>query len=208
MNGDREQERSIAGQVRKMIAEIRADHDAIMRAEEKYRARERPSSVFMDMVQKIGFQMMVSYRVMRLYDALGWTFFAKVASRRIRRVYGAEIHWRARLDPGVMIVHGTGLVISHAARIGPGCILFQHVTLGESIHPETREIGAPTLEADVHVGAGATLVGPITIGHGTKIMAGAVVLRSVPPMSLVETAPVSVHPRQLHARGDSHRLSS
>jgi serine O-acetyltransferase len=94
-----------------------------------------------------------------------------------------------------MIVHGMGLAISHAARVARGCILFQNVTLGMGIDPTTRRTGAPTLERNVHVGPGATLIGPITIGEGSKVMAGAVVTRSVPPGSVVETPPPEVRPR-------------
>jgi serine O-acetyltransferase len=109
----------------------------------------------------------------------------------MRHLYASDIHWDAQLAPGVVIVHGTGLVISHAARVGTGCILFQHVTLGESIHAQSRLIGAPTLEANVHVGPGATLLGPIVIGEGSKVTASALVMESVPTRSLVETpAPV------------------
>ena len=61
--------------------------------------------------------------------------------------------------------------------VGEGCILFHNVTLGEGVDPETRETGAPTLGRDVHVGPGATLLGPIHVGDGTKIMAGAVLTR-------------------------------
>lgn len=84
----------------------------------------------------------------------------------------------AELSPGIALVHGNGLVISHAATVKSGCILFHNVTLGEGMDPETRERGAPTLEEGVHVGPGATLLGPITVGAGTKIMAGAVLNRS------------------------------
>src|SRR5690606_15886780 len=101
----------------------------------------------------------------------------------------AEIHWDADIAPGISIVHGNGLVISKAAKVGPGCILFHQVTLGEGIDPETRAVGAPHLVADVHVGPGAKLLGPITVGAGSKIMAGVVLTRSVPPGSLVQ-APV------------------
>jgi serine O-acetyltransferase len=131
---------------------------------------------------------------------------ARIASRIIRHLYGAEIHWDAELAPGVIVVHGNGLVISHAARVGVGCVLFQHVTLGESIHPDTRLVGAPTLEPGVHVGAGAVLVGPITIGQGTKIMANAVLVRSVPPHSLVETPAATIRPRNA-AGGDGDSVT-
>lgn len=179
----------------KCLADVRADHEAIRRSDAKYRAVPRRSGMLGDAVQKIGFQMMIAYRVMRMLRDVRLTLLAKLASRAIRHLYASEIHWDADLAPGVLIVHGTGLVLSHAARVGPGCILFQHVTLGESIHPERREIGAPTLEADVHVGPGATLLGPISIGRGSKVTASTLVMRDVPPMSIVETPAPTVRPR-------------
>jgi len=179
----------------KLIADIHEDHRALVSAEKKYGKVQQPASIFSDFVQKIGFQMMVAYRFMRFLRALRLRLLAKIVSRIIRHLYGAEIHWDAALAPGVMVVHGVGLVLSHAARVGHGCILFQHVTLGESIHPETREIGAPLLESDVHIGPGATLLGPITIGRNTKIAAGVVLMASIPPYSLVEGAAASVKAR-------------
>ncbi|GAC1345377.1 MAG: hypothetical protein NVSMB23_21440 [Myxococcales bacterium] len=148
-----------------------------------------------DLVQKIGLQMMAAYRLMRALREAGWTLGAKLVSRMIRHLYGSDIHWDAELDPGVMIVHGMGLAVSHAARVGHGCILFHNVTLGMGTDPVTRKSGAPTLERDVHVGPGATLIGPITIGAGSKVMAGAVLTRSVPAGSLVETPAPEVRPR-------------
>jgi serine O-acetyltransferase len=132
--------------------------------------------------------MMASVRLMQSLEAAQIPLLPQVVSRLIRHFYGAEIHWRAAIAPGVSLIHGTGLVVSHSAHVAPGCILFQHVTLGEGIHPETRQVGAPRLGLDVHVGPGATLIGPIEIGDRTKIMAGAVVTRSVPPDSLVRPA--------------------
>jgi len=92
-------------------------------------------------------------------------------------------------------------VLSHKAVVGPGCILFHNVTLGVGLDPVTRESGAPTLGKDVHVGPGATLLGPIHVGDGTKIMAGAVLTHSVPPNSLVKPAPVEVSVRRSAAAG-------
>jgi serine acetyltransferase len=71
-----------------------------------------------------------------------------------------------------------------------GCILFQNVTLGFGPDADrAKPPGAPLLDRNVHVGIGATLFGPIVVGEATKIMAGCVVARSVPPRSIVE-APV------------------
>jgi len=181
----------------KLAADLRADHAAVLHADAKYKGKiSRRPRMTGDLVQRVGLQMMLAYRVMRYFRAARFPLLARVASRLIRHLYGADIHWDAELAPGVMIVHGIGLVVSHAARVGPGCVLFHHVTLGENIHPETRQVGSPTLEANVHVGPGATLLGPITVGQGTKITAGALLAQSVAPQSLVESPAPTISVRQ------------
>jgi serine acetyltransferase/GT2 family glycosyltransferase len=139
-----------------------------------------------DAVKKIGFQLMIAYRVMRFFRAAGLPLAAQFMSRAIRHAFASDVHWDAELEPGVVIVHGFGLAISYAARVRSGCILFQNVTLGYGLDPDTKQAGGPLLEENVHVGIGATLFGPITVGAGTKIMAGCVLHRSVPPRSIVE----------------------
>ena len=80
--------------------------------------------------------------------------------------------------------------------MGAGAILSQQVTLGESRDPESGVTGAPTLEENVHVGPGARLLGPITVGAGSKVMPNAVLMQSVPPGSLVETPLAQPRPRK------------
>jgi serine acetyltransferase/GT2 family glycosyltransferase len=185
--------------VRRFAADVRADHDVLRGYEAKYGHRA-PSSgrLAADAVQKIGLQILVAVRLMRLLRDAGAPLAAKAASRLIRHAYGSDIHWDAELEPGVNLVHGFGLAVSGAAKVGSGCILFQNVTLGWATDPVTRRGGAPTLERNVHVMPGATLLGPIVVGEGSKVMAGAVLTRSVPPGSLVETAApeVKVRPRR------------
>ena len=179
-----------------LVHAVRADHATIARYAAKYpSAGSGSSSLPADLFRKVGFQMMAAYRLMRMLRRAGATGLAQVVSRLVRVLYGADIHWNAEMAPGVMIVHGMGLCISHSARVESGAILFQNVTLGEGRHPETGEVGAPTVEADVHIGPGATLVGPIVIGTGTKITAGCFVTRSVPAGSLVEAPTPVVRPR-------------
>lgn len=186
------------GRIAQWWAALRADHEALRAGDARYASsRERRGSMFADSVTRIGFQMMVWYRWMRLMRALHLGVFARLSSRMIRHLYAADIHWDAELAPGVVIVHGSGLIISHAARVASGCILFQHVTLGESMHPVTREVGAPRLEENVHVGAGAKLLGPIVVGAGSKVMANAVLLQDVPAGSVVEVPPVSIRERNV-----------
>lgn len=170
------------------VTAVRADHEQVRYATEKYRGSAiSPWRLPIDAVQRIGFQIMIATRFMRLLRDLHIPLAPQILSRLIRHMYGAEVHWDTEIAGGVSIVHGTGLVLSRSARVAPGCILFQGVTLGESIDAATRVVGAPTLESDVHVGPGAVLLGPITIGAGTKIMANAVVTTSVPPRSIVRS---------------------
>lgn len=166
---------------------VRADYGSLQRYRGKYHQETVSAARLpLDVIRKVGFQMLVVTRVMRLVRDAGIPVAPQIVSRLIRHLYGAEIHWDTELADGMSVVHGTGIVLSHAATVGPGCILFHNVTLGEGLDPVTKESGAPTLEEDVHVGPGATLLGPITVGRGTKIMAGAVLTRSVPPNSLVK----------------------
>ena len=204
LNNDDDARLGFVGKFAKCRADIRADHAAARQADARYATIERKGSIIGDAIQRIGFQMMVAYRVMRLFRSLRLGIFAKLTSRMIRHLYAADIHWDAQLAPGVIIVHGVGLVLSHASKVGPGCILFQHVTLGESIHPTKREVGGPTLEADVHVGPGATLLGPIVLGRGSKVAAGAFVMQDVPANSIVESPAAIIRPRRLVAASEEH----
>jgi serine acetyltransferase/GT2 family glycosyltransferase len=180
----------------RFVASVRADHAMLLRYDGKYDARGRDaSSLPRALVERLGLQMMASFRLMRLCKDLGWPLGAKIVSRLIRLVYDAEVHWDAEIADGVCLNHGMALGIGHGARIGKGVILSHSVSLGEGIDPVTRKIGGPTLEEDVHLGPGAIIIGPVTIGARSKIMPGAVVLTSVPPDSLVEPPPCRVTPR-------------
>lgn len=190
--------------LRTFVDSVRADYGSVQRYREKYHQEKISlARLPVDAVRKIGFQMLLATRAMRLARDTRVPGAPQLASRLIRLVYGAEIHWDAEVADGVSIVHGQGLVLSHLARIGPGCILFHNVTLGEGLDPVTRERGAPTLGRDVHVGPGATLLGPIHVGDGTKIMAGAVLTRSVPPYSLVKPPDSEISTRAPALRSDA-----
>ena len=178
--------RALRGAWSRFVHAVRADYASVQRNRAKYHRDIIPTwRLPLDVVRKIGLQMAAAVRLMQLFRDLRIPLLPRIASRMIRHLYGAEIHWDADIAPGISIVHGNGLVIGHGARVGERCILFHNVTLGEGVDPETRAVGTPTLEADVHIGPGATLIGPITVGRGSKIMAGAVVSVSIPPRSVV-----------------------
>ena len=93
---------------------------------------------------------------------------------------GIEIHPGARIGPGFFIDHGMGVVIGETAEIGPDVTLYHGVTLGGTSWKKGKR--HPTLEQNVVVGAGAKILGPITIGARTRVGANAVVVKDVPPI--------------------------
>jgi serine O-acetyltransferase len=187
-----------------MIAAVREDHAMLRHYDGKYQnGVEKGGSLAHDLVTRVGFQMLAACRAMRFCADSGIPLGPQVASRMIRHVYGSDIHWEAELEPGVVVVHGMGLAISRAAHVSRGAILFQNVTLGMGVDPESRATGAPILERDVHVGAGSTLVGPITVGARSKVTSNCFVRASVHPDSLVESPMPTVSSRS-RRNGDAH----
>ena len=122
----------------------------------------------------------------RLWRA-GWLTLARFISHVSRFLTGIEIHPAARLSPGLFIDHGMGLVIGETTEVGRNVTVLQGVTLGgTSLKREKRH---PTLGDNVVVGTGAAVLGAITIGEGSRIGAGSVVVRDVPPNSVVVGVP-------------------
>ena len=125
----------------------------------------------------------------RLWGA-GWTSLARFASHLCRFLTGIEIHPAARLGPGLFIDHGMGVVIGETAEVGDNVTLLQGVTLGgTSLRREKRH---PTLGNHVVVGAGATVLGAITVGDHSRIGAGSVVVHDVPANAVVVGVPGKV----------------
>jgi serine O-acetyltransferase len=98
-----------------------------------------------------------------------------------------EIHPCAEIGDGLFIDHGTGVVIGETAEVGDNVTVYQGVTLdGTGFATGKRH---PTVQDNVTIGSGAKLLGPITIGHGSKIGANSVVIHDVPPNSTVVGVP-------------------
>src|SRR4051812_37690277 len=117
----------------------------------------------------------------------GWFGTARFVSHISRFLTGIEIHPAARLGPGLFIDHGMGVVIGETAEVGKNVTLYQGVSLaGTSLKREKRH---PTLGDNVVVGAGAKVIGAIYIGDNSRIGAGSVVVRDVPPNSVVVGVP-------------------
>ncbi len=117
----------------------------------------------------------------------GWLTLARLLSHVSRFATGIEIHPAAKLGRGLFIDHGMGVVIGETAEVGENVTLLQGITLGgTSLKREKRH---PTLGDNVVVGAGAAVIGAIIIGEGSRIGAGSVVVRDVPPNSVVVGVP-------------------
>jgi serine O-acetyltransferase len=111
----------------------------------------------------------------------------RLLSGFVRFITGIEIHPGAKLGAGLFIDHGMGVVIGETSEVGRNCTLYQGVTLGgTSLQHGKRH---PTLEDNVVVGAGAGIIGAIVIGANSKVAAGAVVVKNVPPNSTVVGVP-------------------
>ncbi len=186
-----------ADAVRRFADAVKADHRQLDQYGEKYGHHTTVGSLAPDLVRKIGLQMLVGVRLMYLFRDLGMPLATQITSRVIRHLYTADIHWDTDLAPGIVIAHGYGLGIGHGTRMGPGCIVLHNCSFGRGKDQTGRE-GAPTLEANVHVGPHSILLGPITVGAGSKIAAGSLLLHSVPPRSLV--TPTEAH---VGARGSA-----
>ncbi len=130
-----------------------------------------------------GFHALLAYRLSHWLWKMNVPIIPRLISQLARWVTGIEIHPGAQIGRGFFIDHGMGVVIGETAIIGDFVTLFQGVTLGGT--GKERGKRHPTLGNHVVVGAGAKVLGNITIGDFVKIGANSVVLRSVPSNSTV-----------------------
>lgn len=142
-----------------------------------------------------GFHAMLAYRTTNYLWRKNIKLLARFLSQLARFLTAIEIHPGATIGDFFFIDHGHGVVIGETAIIGNRVTLYHDVTLGgTSFTPGKRH---PTLEDDVIVGAGAQLLGPITIGKGARVGANAVVVKDVAADATVVGIPA-------HAVNESH----
>jgi len=137
-----------------------------------------------------GFHAVLYYRLAHWLYRHRLFFLARWVSQRAKFRTGVEIHPAAKIGKGLVIDHGTGIVVGETCVIGDYCMLYQGVTLGGT----GKDTGKrhPTLEDHVMVGSGAKILGPFTIGAHSKIAANAVVLEEIPPHSTAVGVPARV----------------
>jgi serine O-acetyltransferase len=146
-----------------------------------------------------GFHALLLHRFSHCVWHQGFKWLARWLAHLGRWLTGIEIHPGARIGRRFFIDHGMGVVIGETAEIGDDCTLYHGVTLGGTTWNKGKR--HPTLKNGVVIGAGAKILGPITIGENAKIGSNAVVVKDVPdnataigiPARLVESREAAGH---------------
>ena len=133
------------------------------------------------------FKAIIAYRIAHKLYVKKHYFLARWVSQKAVRKTGIEIHPGAKIGKGLFIDHGSGVIIGETAELGDNVTLYQGVTLGGTGKEQGKR--HPTLKDNVMVSAGAKVLGSFTIGENSKIGAGSVVLKEVPPNCTVVGVP-------------------
>ena len=142
-----------------------------------------------------GLHALLIYRVAHALHVSGNRYLARLLSQTARSLTGIEIHPGAEIGKCLFIDHGSAVVIGETTIIGDNCTIYQGVTLGGT----GKDVGKrhPTIGSNVMIGAGAKVLGPITVGDNSKIAAGAVVIKDVPPNSTAVGIPARIVNRSI-----------
>ncbi len=134
-----------------------------------------------------GVHALLLHRLNHRIAGLGLKWLARLGSHIARFLTGIEIHPGARIGRRFFIDHGMGVVIGETTDIGDDCTLYHGVTLGGTTWNQGKR--HPTLGNNVVVGAGAKILGPITVGDGARVGSNAVVTKDVPAGATVVGIP-------------------
>jgi serine O-acetyltransferase len=143
------------------------------------------------------------HRVAHAFWRNGFQLLGRLVSNLSRWLTGIEIHPGATIGPGFFVDHGMGTVIGETAEIGANVTLYHNVTLGGVSWEKVKR--HPTLEDHVVVGAGAQILGPIIIGAHSRIGANSVVVKDVPPNSVVVGIPGRIRSRNGDSASETER---
>ena len=143
-----------------------------------------------------GVQALLAHRVAAALYHAGVPVLPRAIAAVARTLTGIEIHPGAEIGRALFIDHGMGVVIGETAELGANVTLYQGVTLGGTGFATGKR--HPTVEDNVTIGSGAKLLGPIIVGHGSKIGANSVVIHDVPPNCTVVGNPG--HPVRVEGR--------
>ncbi|NQV21697.1 MAG: serine O-acetyltransferase [Rhodospirillales bacterium] len=164
-----------------MLERTKIDLNAVLERDPAARSR------WMVVLTYPGFHALLFHRLANAAWLRDWYLLGRIVSHIGRLLTGIEIHPGATIGRGVFIDHGMGVVIGETAELGDNVTLYQGVTLGGTrLHEGKRH---PTLEEGVIVGAGAKVLGPLTIGRDARIGSNSVVVKDVPPGTTVVGVP-------------------
>lgn len=137
-----------------------------------------------------GFQAIQCQRVAHWMWRRGRSALAVALQSRMSEVFSVDIHPAARIGKGILLDHATGVVIGETAVVGDNVSMLHHVTLGGS--GTGKGVRHPTIGNGVLLGAGVSVLGPVVIGHCSKVGAGSVVVTDVPPHCVAVGVPAAV----------------
>ncbi len=164
-----------------MFAQISKDLDAIMQRDPAAKTRMEAALCYP------GLHAIWLHRIAHYFYKKGWIVLPRMINTFSRFMTGIDIHPGAKLGPGLFIDHGMGLVIGETAEIGSNVTLYQGVTLGGTGKEKGKR--HPTIGNNVVVSSGAKVLGSFKVGDNSKIGSGSVVLKEVPPNSVVVGVP-------------------
>lgn len=167
-----------------LIKDIRKDLRSVMERD------PAASSELEVLLTYSGVHAVIVHRAAHWFYKRGHKVIARIISQTMRGITGIEIHPGAKIGKGLLIDHGSGVVIGETAEIGDYCLLYQGCTLGGTGKDHGKR--HPTLGNNVMVGAGAKILGPFKVGDNSKIAANAVVLKEVPPNSTAVGVPARI----------------
>lgn len=164
-----------------MFAQMKKDIDAIMLRDPAAKTRLEAALCYP------GLHAIWLHRIAHHFYLKGWVVIPRLLNTFSRFLTGIDIHPGAKLGPGLFIDHGMGLVIGETAELGSNVTLYQGVTLGGTGKEKGKR--HPTIGNNVVVSSGAKVLGSFKVGDNSKIGSGSVVLKEVPPNSVVVGVP-------------------
>lgn len=164
-----------------MFAQMKKDIDAIMLRDPAAKTRLEAALCYP------GLHAIWLHRIAHHFYLKGWVVIPRLLNTFSRFLTGIDIHPGAKLGPGLFIDHGMGLVIGETAELGSNVTLYQGVTLGGTGKEKGKR--HPTIGNNVVVSSGAKVLGSFKVGDNSKIGSGSVVLKELPPNSVVVGVP-------------------
>lgn len=164
-----------------MFAQMKKDIDAIMLRDPAAKTRLEAALCYP------GLHAIWLHRIAHHFYLKDWVVIPRLLNTFSRFLTGIDIHPGAKLGPGLFIDHGMGLVIGETAELGSNVTLYQGVTLGGTGKEKGKR--HPTIGNNVVVSSGAKVLGSFKVGDNSKIGSGSVVLKEVPPNSVVVGVP-------------------